>query len=88
MSYWMKSLLLLPFVFVACVQAEPLQKSFSDWQLTCNNAAFCVARSFPGDNGLVMTVSRGAGVNDRPLLRIDYGSANSGEQPGGQINDK
>ncbi|HAU5562825.1 TPA: DUF1176 domain-containing protein [Serratia fonticola] len=87
MSYWMKSLLLLPFVFVACVQAEPLQKSFSDWQLTCNNTAFCVARSFPGDNGLVMTLSRGAGVNDRPLLRIDYGSAYSGELPGGSLKD-
>lgn len=87
MSYWMKLLLLLPFLFVACVQAQPLQKSFSDWQLTCNNAAFCVARSFPGDNGLVMTLSRHAGVNDRPLLRIDYGSAYSGELPGGPLKD-
>lgn len=87
MSYWMKSLLSMPFLFVASVQAEPLQKSFSDWQITCNNAAFCVARSFPGDNGLVMTISRHAGANDRPLLRIDYGSAYSGELPGGALKD-
>jgi len=83
----MKSLLLLLFLFAAGVQADPLQKSFSDWQLTCNNAAFCVARSFPGDNGLVMTISRHAGVNDRPLLRIDYGSAYSGELPGAPLQD-
>jgi hypothetical protein len=87
MSYWMKSLLLLPFLLIASVQAEPLQKSFSDWQITCNNAAFCVARSFPGDNGLVMTISRHAGVNDRPLLRIDYGSAYSGALPGAALKD-
>lgn len=87
MSYWMKSLLLLLFLFAAGVQADPLQKSFSDWQLTCNNAAFCVARSFPGDNGLVMTLSRHAGNDDRPLLRIDYGSAYSGELPGGALQD-
>jgi hypothetical protein len=87
MSYWMKSLLLLLFLFAAGVQADPLQKSFSDWQLTCNNAAFCVARSFPGDNGLVMTLSRHAGSDDRPLLRIDYGSAYSGELPGAPLQD-
>lgn len=87
MSYWIKSPLLLPFLFAAGVQAEPLQKSFSDWQITCNNAAFCVARSFPGNHGLVMTLSRHAGVNDRPLLRIDYGSAYSGELPGEALKD-
>ncbi|MCZ4060512.1 DUF1176 domain-containing protein [Pantoea sp. LMR881] len=87
MPYWTKSLFGLSFLCVATVQAEPLQKSFSDWQMTCNNAAFCVARNIPGDNGLVMTISRHAGVNDRPLLRIDYGSAYSGELPGGNLKD-
>ena len=87
MSYWTKSLLLMPFLSVACAHAEPLQKSFSDWQVTCNNAAYCVARNIPGDNGLVMTLSRHAGVDDRPLLRIDYGSAWSGELPGGALRD-
>ncbi|HAT24485.1 MAG TPA: DUF1176 domain-containing protein, partial [Pantoea septica] len=87
MPTWTKSLLVLPFFFIACVKADPLQKSFSDWQVTCNNAAFCVARNIPGDKGLVMTIARHAGVNDRPLLRIDYGSAYSGELPGGPLQD-
>lgn len=87
MLHWMKSLFVLSFLLVASVRADPLQKSFSDWQMTCNNAAFCVARNIPGDNGLVMTISRHAGVNDRPLLRIDYGSAYSGELPGGDLKD-
>jgi len=87
MSYWMKSLWLSSSLLVASVQADPLQKSFNDWQMTCNNAAFCVARNIPGDKGLVMTISRHAGVNDRPLLRIDYGSAYSGALPGGPLQD-
>ena len=66
---------------VAAAQADPVQKLFSDWQLTCNNAAHCVARSIPGDQGLVMTLSRSAGSDDKPLLRIDYGSAYSGALP-------
>ncbi len=69
------------------VKADPLQKSFSDWQVTCSNAGFCIARNIPGDKGLVMTIARHAGVNDRPLLRIDYGSAYSSEVPGGPLQD-
>ncbi len=87
MSYWIKSLFLSSLAIAASAQAEPLQKSFSDWQLTCNNVAFCVARSFPGDKGLVMTLSRHAGADDQPLLRIDYGSAYSGDLPGGSLKD-
>ncbi|HAK33842.1 MAG TPA: DUF1176 domain-containing protein, partial [Pantoea sp.] len=41
MPTWTKSLLVLPFFFIACVKADPLQKSFSDWQVTCNNQNFC-----------------------------------------------
>ncbi len=87
MSTWTKSLLVLHFLFVAGVKADPLQKSFSDWQVTCNNVGFCVARNIPGDKGLVMTIARHAGVNDRPLLRIDYGSAYSCEVPGASLQD-
>lgn len=87
MSYWKKVLLLLPFLLIASLRAEPLQKTFSDWQITCNNLNFCQARSFPGDNGLAMTISRYAGGNDRPLLRIDYGSNFSGELKGGKLQD-
>ncbi|QHM71984.1 DUF1176 domain-containing protein [Mixta intestinalis] len=86
MPYWMKSLLLL-FFFNASVQAAPLQKTFTDWQITCNNLNYCVARNIPGDNGLVMTISRHAGVNDRPLLRIDYGNRYTGELKGEALAD-
>lgn len=87
MSYSTKSLMLLPFLFVASVHADPLQKTFSDWQITCNNLNFCVARSLTGENGLVMSLSRHAGDNDQPLLRIDYGSPYSGALPGGTLKD-
>ncbi|WP_338557415.1 DUF1176 domain-containing protein [Erwinia sp. E_sp_B01_3] len=86
MPYWMK----LPFallLFAASLHAEPLQKVFSDWQITCNNLNSCVVRNFPGDNGLVMSVSRNAGVSDRPLLRIDYGNRYTGELKGGPLKD-
>ncbi|WP_026112010.1 DUF1176 domain-containing protein [Winslowiella toletana] len=87
MPYWIKPLLLLPFLFVASVRAEPLQKTFSDWQVTCNNLNFCEARSTSGENSLVMSVSRHAGSNDRPLLRIDYGNQYTGELSGGSLKD-
>ncbi|WP_345828510.1 DUF1176 domain-containing protein [Erwinia sp. HDF1-3R] len=87
MPYWM----ILPFVSLfltaLSLHAEPLHKTFSNWQITCNNLNSCVARSFPGDKGLVMTVSRHAGVNDRPLISIDYGNHYSGELNGAPLKD-
>ena len=86
MRYWMK----LPFVlifFAVAAHSEPLQKTFSDWQITCNNQNSCVARNFPGDRGLVMTISRQAGTDDRPLLRIDYGNRFSGELSGAALKE-
>ncbi len=47
----MKSLWLLPSLWVACVQAEPLQKSFNDWQITCNNEAFVWRAIFRATKG-------------------------------------
>nr|WP_154324679.1 DUF1176 domain-containing protein [Pantoea sp. 201603H] len=87
MPYWMKPLFFLPFLFVASVKAAPLQKTFNGWQVTCDNLNFCVARSVPGNKGLVMTISRHAGVSDRPLLRIDYGNGYTGELHGGKLKD-
>ena len=58
-------------VFVLClfcvlptpwVWAAPSQQSFSDWQVTCNNQNFCVARNTGEHRGLVMTLSRSAGA--------------------------
>ncbi|EXU74815.1 MULTISPECIES: DUF1176 domain-containing protein [Erwinia] len=86
MRYWMNCLLAM-LLFTASLHAQPLQKIISDWQITCNNLNYCVARNFPADNGLVMTIARHAGSNDRPLLRIDYGSPYANELSGAALKD-
>jgi hypothetical protein len=53
--------------------AAPVQQSFSDWQVTCNNQNFCVARNTGIHNGLVMTLARSAGAHTDAALRIDLG---------------
>lgn len=55
------------------VQAAPAQQSFTDWQVTCNNQNFCIARNTGEHNGLVMTLSRSAGAKADAVLRIDLG---------------
>lgn len=57
----------------ALVQAAPAQQSFTDWQVTCNNQNFCIARNTGEHNGLVMTLSRSAGAKTDAVLRIDLG---------------
>jgi hypothetical protein len=47
--------------------------AFSDWQVTCNNQNFCVARNTGEHHGLVMTLSRSAGAKTDATLRIDLG---------------
>lgn len=87
MSYWTKWLWLLSLSYVASVQAQPLQKTFSDWQITCNNLNSCEVRSIPGNNGLAMTLQREAGSDAPAQLRIDYGNRYSGKLPGGALQD-
>ncbi|HDW1899430.1 TPA: DUF1176 domain-containing protein, partial [Enterobacter hormaechei subsp. oharae] len=58
---------------VPLVWAAPAQQSFSDWQVTCNNQNFCVARNTGEHRGLVMTLSRSAGAKTDASLRIDLG---------------
>jgi hypothetical protein len=53
--------------------AAPAQRAFSDWQVTCNNQNFCVARNAGDHHGLVMTLSRSAGAHTDAVLRIDRG---------------
>ncbi|EOZ1517629.1 TPA: DUF1176 domain-containing protein [Enterobacter hormaechei subsp. xiangfangensis] len=55
------------------VWAAPAQQSFSDWQVTCNNQNFCVARNTGEHRGLVMSLSRSAGAKTDASLRIDLG---------------
>ncbi|WP_312690572.1 DUF1176 domain-containing protein [Kosakonia sp.] len=70
-----RSLCLLFGLFTApWLWAAPAQQAFSDWQVTCNNQNFCVARNIGGHNGLVMTLERSAGARTDATLRIDLGS--------------
>jgi hypothetical protein len=55
------------------VQAAPAQRAFSDWQVTCNNQNFCIARNTNEHKGLVMTLSRSAGAKTDAVLRIEFG---------------
>lgn len=63
-------LTMLPALFV---QAAPAQRAFSDWQVTCNNQNFCIARNINEHKGLVMTLSRSAGAKTDAVLRIELG---------------
>ncbi|MBE4856093.1 DUF1176 domain-containing protein [Enterobacter cloacae complex sp. P40RS] len=73
----MRYCVLLLFVFsglpAPLAWAAPAQQSFSDWQVTCNNQNFCVARNTGEHRGLVMTLSRSAGAKTDASLRIDLG---------------
>ncbi|WP_039055819.1 DUF1176 domain-containing protein [Enterobacter sp. Bisph1] len=70
-----RSVLTLLFGLLAApwLNAAPAQRSFSDWQVTCNNQNFCVARNTGAHHGLVMTLERSAGARTDARLRIDYG---------------
>jgi len=66
-------LLFLSVLPVPLVWAAPAQQSFTDWQVTCNNQNFCVARNTGEHGGLVMTLSRSAGAKTDASLRIELG---------------
>jgi len=74
MSLRIKSLFLFLFFIASSVFAAPAQKSFSDWQVTCNNQNFCAARNSGLHQGLVMTLTRSAGARTDATLRIDLGN--------------
>ena len=70
--------LLILFLFMTTsAVAAPAQKSFTDWQVTCNNQNFCQARNTGEHQGLVMTLTRSAGAHADVTLRIDYGNLNN-----------
>lgn len=66
-------ILFLSVLPVPLVWAAPAQQSFADWQVTCNNQNFCVARNTGEHGGLVMTLSRSAGAKTDASLRIELG---------------
>ncbi|MDY1035978.1 DUF1176 domain-containing protein [Enterobacteriaceae bacterium RIT714] len=77
MRYSILLILLFSMLPVPRVWAAPAQQSFSDWQVTCNNQNFCVARNTGEHRGLVMTLSRSAGAKTDASLRIDLGGLTS-----------
>ena len=74
-----QSLFLFLFLIASSVFAAPAQKSFSDWQVTCNNQNFCTARNTGLHQGLVMTLTRSAGAHTDATLRIDLGNMSTTE---------
>ncbi|MCT4701425.1 DUF1176 domain-containing protein [Enterobacteriaceae bacterium H20N1] len=79
MCYRMKSLFLFCLLLASTAMAAPAQKSFSDWQVTCNNQNFCSARNTGLHQGLVMTLARSAGAHTDVNLRIDLGNLDTAE---------
>lgn len=73
MFYRLLILLLLSWLPSAWTWAAPAQQIFSDWQVTCNNQNFCIARNVGEHHGLVMTLSRSAGARTDTSLRIELG---------------
>lgn len=71
MRYRVFLLFLLGLLPIRLLWAAPAQQAFSDWQVTCNNQNFCVARNTGEHHGLVMTLSRSAGAHTDAVLRID-----------------
>lgn len=73
MRYRVIFLFLLGLIPARLLWAAPAQQAFSDWQVTCNNQNFCVARNTGEHGGLVMTLSRSAGAHTDAVLRLDLG---------------
>ena len=73
MRYCVSLLCLFCVLTSSQVWAAPAQQLFSDWQVTCNNQNFCLARNTGEHRGLVMTLSRSAGAKTDATLRIDLG---------------
>lgn len=65
--------LLFGLLPTSLVWAAPAQQLFNDWQVTCNNQNFCVARNVGLHHGLVMTLTRSAGAATSASLRIELG---------------
>lgn len=65
-------LLLLLISATGRLSAQPVQKVFSGWELSCDNFASCQARNIDHGNGLVVSFYRLAGEETLHGLRIDY----------------
>ncbi|WP_437886997.1 DUF1176 domain-containing protein [Phytobacter sp. V91] len=73
MRYRILLALIMSLFPASLLWAAPAQQAFSDWQVTCNNQNFCLARNVGEHHGLVMTIGRSAGAHTDAALRIDLG---------------
>ncbi|MCC3719168.1 DUF1176 domain-containing protein [Rouxiella badensis] len=77
---WMATpLLLMATLMTGYVHADPLQRIYNDWQVSCDNLNHCSARSSQDSQGLVLQLTRDAGPEGRASVSIDY-QRNSDEQ--------
>ncbi|EIC82988.1 DUF1176 domain-containing protein [Serratia sp. M24T3] len=77
---WMATpLLLLATLLTGYAHADPLQRIYNDWQVSCDNINRCSARSSQDSQGLVLQLTRDAGPEGKASVSIDY-QRNSDEQ--------
>lgn len=77
---WIAAPLLLLVSFVSgYAHADPLQRIYNDWQVSCDNINRCSARSSQDSQGLVLQLTREAGPEGRASVSIDF-QRNNDEQ--------
>lgn len=72
-------LLLLVTLMTHYAHADPLQRIYNDWQVSCDNLNRCSARSSQDSQGLVLQLTREAGPEGRASVSIDF-QRNNDEQ--------
>ncbi|WP_411703984.1 DUF1176 domain-containing protein [Edaphovirga cremea] len=73
MSRWIPApLLLLATLFATASHADPIQKNFSDWMISCDNINRCQIRNVNDHHDLVMQITREAGREGKASISIDY----------------
>ncbi len=72
-------LLLLATLITGYAHADPLQRIYNDWQVSCDNLNRCSARSAQDSLGLVLQLTRDGGPEGKASVSIDY-QRNSDEQ--------
>ncbi|MBJ3815123.1 DUF1176 domain-containing protein [Shimwellia pseudoproteus] len=74
MGHRILNIVIVWLLSTGAAMADPVQQSFGDWQVTCNNQNFCQARNTGAYSGLVMTLGRSPGAKNDLSLRLDLGS--------------
>ncbi|WP_211186861.1 DUF1176 domain-containing protein [Rouxiella aceris] len=65
-------LLVMASLLTGYVHADPLQRIYNDWQVSCDNLNHCATRSSQDSQGLVLQISRDAGPEGKGSVSIDY----------------